>query len=124
MSRPTRFSDCFRGLAGALALLALLFVTFGAPAMAQGKPLDAPRASGMIAERYDGYVMLRNPNAPQSIKNLVTQTNAKRRAYYEQQAKQQKAPVADIGKIYAQQIIKRAPKGTYFLQADGKWARR
>ena len=107
-----------------LALLALIFVTIGAPAISFAKPLDAPRANGTIGERYDGYVVLRNPNAPQSIKNLVAQTNAQRRALYEQRAKQEKVPVEAIGKIYAQQIIRSAPKGTYFLEANGKWTRR
>jgi uncharacterized protein len=123
MSRRTRFSDRPRVLAAALALLAL-FCLGAAPAMAQGKPLDAPRAAGTVGERYDGYVVLRDGNAPQSIKNLVAQTNAQRKALYEQRAKQEKVPVDAIGKIYAQQIINSAPKGTYFLEANGKWTRR
>jgi uncharacterized protein YdbL (DUF1318 family) len=105
-----------------LALLAILFVA--APVMAQAKPLDAPRAAGIIGERYDGYVVLRKSNASQSIKNLVARTNAERRALYEKRAKQEKVPVQAIGKIYAKQIFQSAPKGTYFLQANGKWTRR
>jgi uncharacterized protein YdbL (DUF1318 family) len=123
MSRKTRYSDRPHLLAGVLALLALL--CFAAPhAMAQGKPLDAPRAAGTVGERYDGYAVLRDGNAPQSVKNLVAQTNAQRKALYEKRAKEDKVPVEAIGKIYAQQIVNGAPKGTYFLDESGKWTRR
>jgi hypothetical protein len=96
----------------------------GAPAFAQGKPLDAPRAAGQVGERYDGYAVLRDSNAPQSVKSLVSQTNAQRKALYEKRAKEDKVPVEAIGKIYAQQIINSAPKGTYFLSQSGQWTRR
>jgi uncharacterized protein YdbL (DUF1318 family) len=123
MSRKIRFSNRPRLIAGALALLALLVL--GAPqAMAQGKPLDAPRAAGIVGERYDGYAVLRDGNAPQAIKDLVAQTNAQRKSLYEKRAQEDKVPVAAIGKIYAEQIIKSAPKGTYFLDSAGKWTRR
>jgi uncharacterized protein len=123
MSRKTRYSDRPSLRAGALALLAML--CFAAPqVMAQGKPLDAPRAAGTVGERFDGYVVLRDGNAPQSVKNLVAQTNAERKALYAKRAAEQKVPVDAIGKIYAQQIINSAPKGTYFLEASGKWTRR
>lgn len=121
MSRRTRFSSRRHILAGLIAVLALGLL--GA-VPAQAKPLDAPRAAGIIGERYDGYVVLRDPNAPQSIKTLVAQTNAQRKALYEKRAKEDKVPVSAIGKIYAEQIIKSAPKGTYFLDASGKWTRR
>jgi uncharacterized protein YdbL (DUF1318 family) len=123
MSRKTRFSNrrCF--LAGLMAMLAIALVT-GPVATARAKPLDGPRAAGQIGERYDGYVVLRDQNAPASVKALVSQTNAQRKALYEKRAKEDKVPVSAIGKIYAEQIIKSAPKGTYFLDASGKWTRR
>lgn len=112
-----------RRITGILALALLIFA--GVPqGMAQGKPLDAPRAAGTIGERFDGYVVLRDSNAPQSIKDLVAQTNAQRKALYEKRAKEDNAPVGEIGKIYAQQIMKSAPAGTYFLDASGKWTQR
>jgi len=123
MSRKIRSSNRF-GLAGGLLALALLLFAAVPQALAQGKPLDAPRAAGTIGERYDGYVVLRDGNAPQSVKNLVAETNAQRKALYEKRAKEDKAPVAAIGKIYAQQIIRSAPKGTYFLDESGRWTRR
>ena len=104
--------------------MAMLTLAFLAGPQALAKPLDAPRAAGQIGERYDGYVVLRDSKAPQSVKNLVKQTNAQRKALYEKRAKEDKAPVAAIGAIYAQQIRKSAPKGTYFLDSKGKWTRK
>ncbi len=104
-----------------LALAALLFTL---PAAAQARPLDAPRAAGQVGERFDGYAMVRSDSAPASVKALVTQTNAERRALYEKRAKESGATAADIGKIYAQQILNSAPKGTWFLTQGGKWIQR
>lgn len=125
MSKPIRFSDRRAAVAGLLAMTLAIAMFFAAPSptLAQGKPLDAPRAAGQIGERFDGYVVLRDSNAPQSVKNLVSQTNAQRRALYERRAKEDNVPVAAIGKIYAQQIMKSAPKGTYFLNEGGSWVR-
>lgn len=86
--------------------------------------MDAPRASGVVGERFDGYAMVRSGSAPASIKKLVKQTNAQRRAVYQKRAKETGASVSDIGKIYAQQIMKSAPKGTWFLTQGGKWIKR
>ena len=122
MSRPTRSFDRRQLLGGGLALFLA-----GAPALtavAQSRPLDAPRAQGLIGERYDGMLVLRNSNAPAAIKSLVSQTNAKRLALYKKRAKETGASVKDVGKIYANQIAKDAPKGTYFLTQGGKWVRR
>ena len=123
MSQKSRFSERLALLACIAALAALLV---GAPpAAAQNeKPLDAPRAAGVIGERYDGYVVLRDANAPQSVKDLVVRVNERRRAHYEKRAAQDKVPAAAIGKIYAQQIMQQAPAGTYFLDESGKWIRR
>lgn len=111
-------------------LIAALFVAFATllftlpPATAQARPLDAPRAAGQVGERFDGYAMVRSGSAPASVKKLVTQTNAQRRAVYQKRAKETGASVSDIGKIYAQQIMKSAPKGTWFLTEGGKWIKR
>lgn len=123
MSQKSRFSDRLTLLACVAALAALLL---GAPPAAaqQEKPLDAPRAAGVVGERYDGYVVLRDGNAPQDIKDLVVKVNDRRKSFYAKRAAEDKVPEAAIGKIYAQQIMKRAPAGTYFLDESGKWTRR
>lgn len=96
----------------------------GAPAAAEERPLDAPRAAGLIGERYDGYAVVRDTTASAEIKSLVEKTNAERRRIYEQQASATGAPVTEVGKVYATEILQKVPAGTWFQGPDGSWTRR
>jgi len=93
------------------------------PVLAQGRPLDAPRAAGIVGERYDGYAEVRGA-APADVVSLVNRVNAERRALYAQRAKSEGVPIEAIGKIYAKEIVQSAPSGTWFLGQDGKWTRK
>ena len=123
MSRKIRSSNPKHLLAGLFALAVLLFVAMS-PATVQAQSLDALRAAGTVGERYDGYLVLRDGGASGAAKSTVASTNAQRKALYEKRSKEEKVPVAAIGKIYAQQIMQKAPKGTYFLDESGKWTRK
>ena len=91
-------------------------------ALAQGRALDGPRAKGQVAERFDGYAMVRG-KASASIRNLVNKINAQRRSLYRQKAAGRNTSEAAVGRIYARQIFSGAPGGTWFLQQSGKWVR-
>ncbi len=99
-------------------LLALLLAAFGFAAQAQS--LDALRASGAVGERYDGYAVARESSAA----GVVSQVNSQRRQIYEQRAAQQKAPVDQVGRVYAGEIFQKAPAGTWLQDASGKWVRK
>ena len=101
-----------------------LLVLASAPALAQGRPLDAPRAAGTVGERYDGLAVVREASAPADVKALVDQTNAERRALYQQRAAGEKTTADAVGRIYAQEIMKAAPAGTWFLQESGQWTKK
>ncbi len=103
--------------------LSLLVLT-AAPVLAQSRPLDAPRAAGTIGERYDGLAVVRASNAPADIRALVDQTNAERTTLYKQRAASDGATVDAVGRIYAQEIMKAAPAGTWFLQESGQWTKK
>jgi len=122
MWEPSRSSDLGRRrlLAG---LLGLALLALPATGFAQARPLDAPRAAGTVGERYDGYAVVRGTATP-DVASLVNQVNAERRALYEQRAKAENAPVEAIGKIYAQEIMKSAPAGTWFQAENGQWTRK
>lgn len=124
MSRRNRSSDgkSRRSIALGLALLPLLMLT---PARAQqsARLLDAPRAAGLVGERYDGYAVLRG-QAPANVAQLVAQVNAERRSLYAQRAAAEHVPVEAIGKIYAAEILRSAPAGTWFLSESGQWTRK
>ena len=118
---PSRLSR--RTLLAALACAGVL-----SPALVLGPAwaadaLDQLRAAGALGERYDGLLVLRDANAAGAAAT-VEQVNAKRRKIYAQRASETGATVEQTGAIYAQQIMAKAPKGTYFLQKDGKWIRK
>lgn len=109
-----------RSLLAALLLLAMARL----PAAADDSELNALRAQGVVAERYDGYVVVKDPSGGSAAKTVVDKVNAERRAIYEARAKQQGVTADQVGQVYAGQIIQKAPPGTWFLAADGSWTRK
>ncbi len=91
---------------------------------AYAQSLDSLRASAVVGERYDGYVVLRGTDAPPSARAIVEQVNEKRRQIYSERAAQQGVPVDQVGRVYAGRIFEQAPKGTWFLDESGKWVRK
>jgi len=97
----------------------------GASVPASGQAsLDELRAQGVIAERYDGLVEIRADNPPPGAKQLVEETNAKRREIYRKRAESQDVSQEAVAKVYAEQIVQRAPDGTYFKKPDGSYIRK
>jgi hypothetical protein len=119
MSNPSRFSKLSRrGLLALAVILPLSEVAF-----AQGRTLDAPRSAGTVGERYDGYAVVRG-QASADLAALVAKVNAERRAVYAQRAQSEHVPIEAIGKIYAGEILRSAPAGTWFLSETGQWTRK
>ena len=112
-----------------LKFFVVLTVAFAAlcaapgPARADAR-LDAYRANGVIAERFDGYVEIRDSNAPSEARALVEDVNARRRALYSQRADESNVPVEEVGKVFANKIAESAPSGTYFRRPGGDYVRR
>jgi uncharacterized protein YdbL (DUF1318 family) len=130
MSKPSQFSDRARGRRALLRLGALLLLSlatlatpFSTEAQSQARLLDPPRAAGQVGERYDGFAVAHGA-VPPNIAALIDQVNAERRAVYAERARSEGAPVEAIGKIYAGEIIKSAPAGTWFLAENGQWTRK
>ena len=122
LARNRSFERFWRRL-GASLLLGLL--AFAVPPSAgaqqsQGRLLDAPRAAGTVGERYDGYAVMRGTAAP-DVRALVDRVNAERSTVYADQAARQRAPIFEIGRVYADAIMRAAPKGTWFLAQNGEW---
>jgi uncharacterized protein YdbL (DUF1318 family) len=112
-----------RLIAGLLLFVAACALPWNAGAQSSSRLLDAPRASGLVGERYDGFAVARGA-VPSNIAAIVNQVNAERRALYAERAKSEGIPVEAVGKIYAGEIIKSAPAGTWFLGENGQWTRK
>ena len=105
----------------AFLALALAFIALPSAAVAQ-EDLDQLRADGVLAESYTGFVVIReNTDGAQAVADRV---NAERRTIYQQRAAEQGVTPEEIGRIYAGQIINKAPAGTWFQSEDGSWIQR
>ena len=96
----------------------------GGNAYGEERPLDAPRAQGLIGERYDGYALVHDAQAGAEIRALVEKINDERRQVYATQATSTGAPIAEVGKVYGLQILQKAPAGTWLQGADGRWTQK
>ncbi len=111
--------SCSRRVLLALPLLPLAFV-----AIAQNRTLDAPRSAGTVGERFDGFAVVRDPALATTLNPTVETVNAERLKVYAQRATAEGVPVDQIGRIYAAEIFRSAPAGTWFLQESGQWVRK
>ena len=102
-------------------VLALALIALPSAAFAQ-EDLDQMRVDGVLAESYTGFVVIReNANGAQAVADRV---NAERRTIYQQRAAEQGVTPDEIGRVYAGQIINKAPAGTWFQNEDGSWIQR
>lgn len=104
-----------------LATVVLASMGLSGALLAQDRPLDGPRAQGIVGERYDGLAVIRQPAAAGGLESLVADINAKRQALYQRRAASEGVPATEIGKIYAKEIFRSAPSGTWFQQENGSW---
>lgn len=104
-------------------LIAIAVMAAGLGGTAAASKLDQYRTSGVIAERYDGYVEIRG-TGPRDAVSLVRDVNNERRAIYEKRARQQNVPVSAVGILFAKKIVESAPRGTYFKLQDGSYQRK
>jgi len=99
----------------AFSIVAALLIVSVPPAQAQS--LNDLRASGKVGEAFDGFARARDG----SVQSVVSSVNAKRRAIYEQRAKEQGITSAQVGQVYAGQITAKSPAGTWILMKSGTW---
>jgi hypothetical protein len=97
--------------------LFLALTLSAAPAWAGS--LEDLRASGAIGESYNGFVIAREP-AAQAEADAI---NAKRRVIYQEKAAAQGIDIEQVGKVYAAEIIRKVPPGTW-IQIDGQWKKK
>lgn len=92
------------------------------PVAAGAQSLNALRASGAVGEGYDGFARVRKAGG--GARSVVDAVNAKRRAIYAERAKEQGTTADQVGRVYARQILGKAPAGTWFLKESGEWVRK
>ncbi len=111
----------FRSWLIRIAAAVVIVVSFAIGA-SQAQSLDAVRASGAVGEQFDGYATVRDAGA--DVKALVDTVNAKRRGIYEQRAAEQGVSADQVGRVYAEKIMQKAPAGTWFRDESGNWSQK
>lgn len=101
-------------------LLALISVTGAGEAHAG--PLDDAKAQGLIGERLDGYVGAVTGDA--SVKALIDEVNAGRKAKYAEIAAKRGTPVEAVAQVAGEKLIERTPAGQYVMGSNGQWQRK
>ncbi len=104
-------------------LSALLFCLLLASVAVAGA-LSQPKADGLIGEQANGYLGLVDQNAPASVKSLIANINAKRKAGYEKIAQQQGTSLSDVEKVGGNKAIARTVSGNYIREAGGGWRKK
>jgi len=104
-----------------LVLLAALVL--GAPVAAQTPAVDAARGSGIVGERFDGYLGLTGV-ASGAVRSQVATINIRRRALYSNLAASRGASPQDVGITAGCQLLARVGAGEAYMLADGVWRRR
>ena len=87
-------------------------------------PLDKAKADGWIGERVDGYLGVVNPKTPGSVKSMVQNVNATRRAKYQGIAKANRTSLQAVEAIAGDKRVNRARRGEFVMDATGRWLRR
>ncbi len=82
------------------------------------------KAQGLVGERADGYLGLVKSDAPADIKAAVQDINAKRKAAYQNLARQQNVTVEQVAALTGEKLIARAPAGEYVMHSGGQWSKK
>lgn len=98
-------------------LFALVLVL---PLAAAALDLDTARARGLVGEQTDGYVGAVKGPGGDEVRALVDDVNAKRRAAYQQIAREQGTAVEAVAALAGQKLIARMPAGTW-IGDGGRW---
>ncbi len=93
------------------------------PAAAQTPAVNGARASGIVGERYDGYLGLAAP-APSVVRSQIAAINIRRRALYSRLAETKGVSPQDVGITAGCQLLARVAIGEAYLWTDGRWRRR
>ncbi|WP_300377155.1 YdbL family protein [Henriciella sp.] len=106
-------------LALAIAIGAASMLT--SPANAADPQIEAAKQQGVVGERIDGYLGIVEGGADASLMRRVQDINNKRRAAYDQLAKQTNTTTEQVARVTGEKLIAQASKGEYIMNDSGSW---
>ena len=111
-----------RSLLLGLLTLSSLAIPAGAPAQ-DPAAIIAARRSGLIGERFDGYLGLASANVSAELRRQVGAVNIRRRALYSNLAARKGVTPEEVGITAACSLLRRVSVGEYYLIGQGSWRR-
>jgi len=105
-------------------LLTLVSLSVAVPAIGQDPAtILAARRSGLIGERFDGYVGIVAANPPAELRRQVGAINIRRRALYSDLASRRGVSPEEVGITTACSLLRRLNVGDFYLLGQGGWRR-
>ncbi len=106
-----------------LLLIGAAVIVAATAAVAQTPAADVARASGIVGERYDGYMgFAAAPSA--ALRSQVSTINIRRRALYSNLAASRGVSPQEVGITAGCQLLARVGVGEAYMLGDGVWRRR
>lgn len=104
-------------------VLILGSLAFASTASAQGagdSAIEQARAAGQVGERIDGYLGVVT-SADADVTRKVQDINNRRRALYEQTARETGTTVQQVARITGEKQLARVKAGEYYMDESGSW---
>jgi uncharacterized protein YdbL (DUF1318 family) len=111
--------NCSSSFYRSIMMIIVVFLLAGGITAGAG-PLQDLRASGALGESASGYVVARDPSATAEVASI----NKKRKAVYAEKAAAQGVSIEQVGKVYANEIFKKVPAGTWLQNEQGQWSQK
>ena len=104
-------------------LIAAILMMVAPAAMAQTPAVEAARASGLVGERYDGFIGIAGPASP-AVRAQAARINIQRRSLYSSLAARKGVSPQDVGITAGCELLARVGTGEAYLWPDRVWRRR
>ena len=105
-------------------ILTALLISSLTVSVALASALAKPKADGLIGEQANGYIGFVVKDVPADVRKLVNETNAKRKAGYQEIAKKQGTTLSEVEKVGGNTAYEKTLKGNYYQDASGAWRKK
>lgn len=105
-------------------ILAAAGLSLVAPAQAGDPQIETAKQQGVVGERIDGYLGIVDGGADASLIRRVQDINNKRRAAYDELAKQTNTTPEQVARVTGEKLIKGAASGEFIMDDSGNWTRK
>ena len=86
--------------------------------------IDSAKSQGLVGEANNGYLAAVESPASAEVRALIQQVNAKRRAEFEDTAKNTGATVTQVAFRFYELAVQRTKPGHFYQDASGRWQKK